>query len=185
MRVAVYGGSFDPPHIGHLLVASWILWTGRAQQVWLVPAFDHPFQKRMAPHARRIELCRRVAAQVDGVDVSDIEGTLPVPSYSIDTLRALRGMHPEHDFRFVLGADNLDSLHQWKEWRTIDEEFEPIVVGRQGYPDVPDSPAFPGVSSTEVRRRARRGESIDAWVPDCIVEDVRGLYVAGSADGEG
>ena len=91
MDIAVYGGSFDPPHVGHGLVAAWVLWTGRAQAVWLVPSFDHPFGKERAwSYDDRVAMCQALAASVGpGVSVSRVEQTLPTPSYTVDVLQAL------------------------------------------------------------------------------------------------
>ncbi len=167
MRIAVYGGSFNPPHVVHGLVARWLLWTGRADRVWLVPVFVHAFEgrqdKRLAPFDERLAWTRALAADVGpDVEVCAIERELPPPSYTIDTLRALRDRHPEHVFRLVVGADVLDQRHHWRDWEGIAREFDPIVVGRQGWPLPSESAiAFPAVSSTEVRRRLAAGEPVD------------------------
>ncbi len=166
MQVAVYGGSFDPPHVGHAMVAGWLLWTRRVGQVWLVPAFQHAFDKRSAPFERRLALCRAMAEDVDPerIVVADIEARLPTPSYTLHTLRALAKAHPEHSFRLVVGADVLEQTEHWHAWDAIQRAFRPIVVGRVGWAGVPDAPSFPGVSSTEVRRRLAAGEPIDHLV---------------------
>ena len=158
MDVAVYGGSFNPPHIGHAMVAAWLLWTRRVDEVWLVPAFAHAFDKELRPFALRVEMALAMAAEVDArVRVCTIERDLPVPSYTIHTLRALRGRHPQRRFRLVVGADVLPQTHLWRDWAGIEREFPPIVVGRGGYPDVPDAPTFPEVSSTDIRARLAAG----------------------------
>lgn len=180
MRIAVYGGSFDPPHVGHLMVAGWLRWTDRADEVWLVPVRGHPFAKESAPYDERLALVEAVAAHVPGTRACDVERHLPVPSYTVDTLDALARRHPEHTFRLVVGADVLADVHRWKDWDGIEARYAPIVVGRQGWPTPPGAIDFPGVSATEVRRRARAGESFDGLVPAAIVDRVRRLY---SSDG--
>lgn len=165
MRIAVYGGSFNPPHVGHAMVAAWLRWTGRAEAVWLVPVYRHAFEdwhgKTLAPFDQRVSWCEALAADVGGgVEVCTVEAELPTPSYTIDTLRSLAEAHPEHRFRLVVGADALPQLPQWRDWGAIEAEFSPVVVGRQGYEPVPDSVAFPGVSSTEIRQRLARGEPV-------------------------
>lgn len=166
MVVGVYGGSFNPPHVGHALVAGWLGWTGRVDRVWLVPAFRHAFAKPLAPWEVRLAACRALAAAVGPfVSVEPIEAELPTPSYTIHTLDALAARHPGHQLRLVVGADVRDQRQQWRDWDRIAAEYPPIVVGRAGYPPVEDAPTFPAVSSTEVRARMARGESVDAWVP--------------------
>ena len=166
MQVAVYGGSFDPPHVGHAMVAGWLLWTQRVERVWLVPAFQHALDKRLQPFERRLELCRAMAADVDAarIAVVDVEARLPTPSYTLHTLRALASEHPQHRFRLVVGADVLDQTEHWHAWVTIQREFAPIVVGRVGWPSVAGAPSFPGVSSTEIRQRLADDEPVDHLV---------------------
>jgi nicotinate-nucleotide adenylyltransferase len=165
LDVAVYGGSFNPPHIGHAMVAAWLLWTGRVDAVWLVPAFAHAFDKELRPFALRIAMAESMATEVDcRIRVCDIERALPVPSYTIQTLRALRERHPEHRFRLVVGADVLPQTHLWRDWAGIEAEFPPIVVGRGGYPPLPDAPTFPEVSSTAIRALLAAGVGVDHLV---------------------
>lgn len=165
MEIAVYGGSFNPPHLGHAMVAAWTLWSGRCEQVWLLPAFRHAFDKELASFELRVQLCQRMAEEVHpGILVCTAEQDLPVPSYTYNTLCALRLRHPEHRFRLVVGADTLDTTQAWHRWHDIEAEFTPIVVGRQGYRDVADAPNFPDISSTDIRARVRAGEPVDHLV---------------------
>ena len=181
MRIAIYGGSFNPPHVGHALVAAWLRWTDRCDEVWLVPVHGHPFAKDLASFADRVDLCERLAALLPGVRVCTVERELPVPSYTIDTLGELARRHPEHRFRLVVGADVLQEVHRWKDWAGIEASYDPIRVGRQGFPSPAGAIDFPGVSSTEVRARCAEGRSIDHLVPAPLVERVQRIY--GSASG--
>lgn len=174
MRIAVYGGSFNPPHVAHAMVASWARWTGAADAVWLVPVYRHAFANRhdkvLASFEERCRWCEAMASDLgSGVAVSRIEAELPTPSYTIDTLRALQRHHPQHRFRLIVGADVLPQTGDWKDWAAIEAEFAPLVVGRAGYP----SPAanmvdFPDVSSTALRERLRSGARIDHLVTQSV-----------------
>lgn len=165
MQIAVYGGSFNPPHLGHAMVVSWLLWTRRVDEVWLLPAFQHAFDKELAPFEWRVKLCRILAEELGPrVQVCPIESELPVPSYTFNTLSALSQRHPDHRLRLVLGSDNLSSVHLWHRWEELARSFPPLLVGRQGSPPVPDAPSFPDISSTEVRRRLRDGLPVDHLV---------------------
>jgi nicotinate-nucleotide adenylyltransferase len=166
VQVAVYGGSFDPPHVGHAMVAGWLLWTGRVERVWLVPAFQHAFDKRLRPFEQRLALCRAMARDIDPqrVEVLDVEARLPTPSYTLHTLRALVAERPGHHIRLVVGADVLGQTEHWHAWDRIQRDFDPLVVGRDGYPPVAGAPVFPGVSSTEIRARLAAGEPVDHLV---------------------
>jgi len=184
MRIAVYGGSFDPPHVGHLMVAAWLRWTDQVDEVWLVVSHDHPFGKSSAPYATRLDWGRRAVADLPGVEVSDIESHLPRPSYTIATLEALTQAHAGYTFRFVLGSDTFASVDRWHRWDEIAARFAPIVVARSGHPapsnvEVPRAsgptgravgPVFPEVSSTDVRERVRKGLPVDGLVPRGVLE---------------
>lgn len=178
MRVAVYGGSFNPPHVGHLMVSAWLAWTDRADQVWWIPVRDHPFAKELAPFDVRVGWCRTATADLPHVVVSTVEAGLPTPSYTIDTLDHLARAHPEHTFRLVIGADVLGDVARWKAWDRIEAGYAPIAVGRGGWPCPPGAIVFPELSSTEIRDRAARGEPIDHLVPAAIRDQVLAHWAA-------
>ena len=176
MRTAVLGGSFDPPHIGHAQIVAWLLWTQQVDQVWLLPAFAHPFGKQSAPFEQRVALCEALARTVDAsrIRVMRTEQDLPTPSYTIDTLDHLASLHPEHTLRWVMGADVLPDVSRWKDWAGIERRYAPIVVGRMGQISPPDSVVFPEVSSSEIRRRLACGERVDHLVPAEVLRLLRG-----------
>lgn len=165
MHVAIYGGSFNPPHVGHAMVAAWLRWTEQVDAVWLVPTFAHAFGKDLLPWELRLAMVDEVAKLVEGARTCTIEEELPRPSYTIDTLVALQARHPEHRFRLVVGADVLPETPRWKSWDAIQARFPPIIVGRGGHPPIDGAPTFPEISSTEVRDRLNRGLPVDHLVP--------------------
>ncbi len=165
MRVAVFGGSFNPPHVGHAMVAAWVRWVDLADATWLVPAYRHAFDKALVPFERRLAACQRLCARLGpGHLTCDIESRLPTPSYTINTLRALSEQHPGLSFRLLLGADNLPAVHKWRAWPAIEAEFSPIIVGR-GAEGPEGAPRFPDVSSTDIRRRVAEGLDVGHLVP--------------------
>ncbi len=177
MRIAVYGGSFNPPHLGHAMVASWVVWSGRADAVWLMPCASHAFAKDLADFGARLALCEALADLLgDRVRVCDVERDLPSPNYTWDTLCALRQANPQHDLSLVVGADTLEQVHLWHRWEDLSREFTPIVVGRQGYPAVEGAPCFPDISSSEVRELLGTGRAVDHLVPAVLVEHLAALY---------
>lgn len=172
---AVFGGSFNPPHVGHAMVAAWLRWTGQVDEVWFVPACEHAFGKSLAPWESRLAAVRALADVVNGAgdswaQVSDIELTLPRPSYTITTLDALRERHRDRQFRLVVGADVWAQLPMWREYERVIGEYAPIIVGRAGYPEVSGMPTFPGVSSTDIRERIARGEDVSGLVPRVVLD---------------
>lgn len=173
MRIAVFGGSFDPPHIGHALVVSWLSLTDQADRVLLVPVAEHPFGKVLAPFDRRVQWCLALGQAIGPqVAVSEIEASLPQPSYTVRTLQALREQHPQDILRLVLGADLLADLPRWHRWQDIARDFAPIIVGRAGYDGPEGVPSFPEVSSTQVRQRIVAGDPVRSLVPAAVLQQI-------------
>ena len=177
MKVAVYGGSFNPPHVAHAMVASWLVWSGEVDQVWFVPVYQHAFEKvhgkKLVPYETRVRWCELMAKELGAsFRTSRIESTLPTPSYSVDTLRALKHQFPEGEFRLVVGADVVSQLPQWKEWEQIESMFSPIIVGRVGYEGHRAKMVFPDVSSTSIRDAVKTGNIPTQWLMEVIANDL-------------
>ena len=174
MRIAVYGGSFNPPHIAHTMVASWLLWTEMVDEVWLVPVYRHAFEqthgKKLAPYSMRVQWCNALSTLNPRIMCSTIEETLPTPSYTIDTLKSFSEMHPDYQFRLCIGADVLPQLDKWKDWATIKSEFSPIVVGRPGHLGPERSVQFADVSSTQIRQMLQAKEYPHHLVPAPVLK---------------
>jgi nicotinate-nucleotide adenylyltransferase len=148
------------------MVAGWLRWVDRADEVWFVPVHRHAFDKALAPWDVRVAMCHALATQLGPwARVEPIEADLPGVSYTVRTLDALASRHPGVELRLVVGADVLGQVHQWRDWDTIAARYHPILVGRAGYVEVPDAPVFPDISSTEIRRRVAAGERWDHLVP--------------------
>jgi nicotinate-nucleotide adenylyltransferase len=182
-EIALLGGSFNPPHVAHVMAAWWALATQGVRQVWLLPAFRHPFGKALAPFEDRVEMCRLAVAAVRGAHVCTAEAELagdPLCGKTARTLEHLREKHPDLDFALVVGADILPDTPKWYRWDRVQALARVVVVGRQGYPAGP-APALPAISSTEVRERLARGEDVSALVPRRVVAYAleRGLYRPG------
>jgi nicotinate-nucleotide adenylyltransferase len=189
-RIALFGGSFDPPHVGHVLLASWALSVGGVDSLLVVPTFAHAFGKLSAPFEHRIEMARRAFSVLDParVEVSDIEkrladrasidrpGDPPRPSYTVETLEALALERPSASFRLLVGADVLADLPRWRDVARIEALAPLLVGGRAGHASsaegrevAADAPSFPEVSSTDVRSRLASGRSVGGIVPDAVI----------------
>jgi len=171
-RVALYGGSFDPPHLGHVMAATWALALGRFDEVRLIPALGHAFGKRLTPFSTRCALVEAAVAHLaPRVRVERIEGELPAPSYTIDTVRALSAREPGVAWTWLLGADTWAERTRWRAFEELDTRVDWLVLGRAGAaPPVGADVAvtLPDVSSTEVRRRVAAGEPIWSMVPPAV-----------------
>ena len=177
-RVAVYGGAFNPVHVGHAMVASWVHLTGKADEVWFVPSASHPFGKQMAPFALRVGMCWALVEDLgQWARVSSVELELPHAGYTITLLRHLRERNPKTTFRFIMGSDNLALRHKWYGFDDILADFDPIFVQRAGEDSrdalASQSPVFPDISSTEIRRRLVAGEPVEHLVPKRVLSVLR------------
>lgn len=176
MNVAVFGGSFDPPHVAHLFTASYVLATGGFDRLLVVPVYEHAFEKALAPFEHRVAMCRLCFAGLREVDVSDLEAALPRPSYTKRTLERIAGDHPDWRLRFVMGSDALADTSKWHDFESVARLAPPFVVARRGHERSDLGPAvLPEVSSTRVRELFARlpGDAallreLDALVPRSV-----------------
>jgi nicotinate-nucleotide adenylyltransferase len=179
--VALLGGSFNPPHVAHLMAAYWALATQDVSEVWLLPTWRHAFGKVLAPFEDRLRMCELAARHVRGVGVCGAEAELrddPLAGRTARTLEHLLAKHPDHRFTLLVGADILPDTDKWYRWDRVQELARVVVVGREGWPPVPGAPTLPRVSSTEVRARIARGEDVSGLVPRKVLEYVaaHGMY---------
>jgi nicotinate-nucleotide adenylyltransferase len=190
MNVVVYGGSFDPPHVAHVLTASHLIDQGGFERVLVVPVYEHAFHKPLAPFEHRVAMCTLCFAGTTGVSVSDVEKTLPRPSYTVRTLERIAQDHPDWRLRFVMGSDALGETDKWRDYERVQALAPPYVVTRAGHERPELGPAvLPDVSSTRVRElfahgpndRAARRE-LETLVPSAVVAYVEehGLYHSGA-----
>ncbi len=159
MRFGVFGGSFDPPHVAHVLAVRAVLASGEVDRVLVLPVHGHAFGKRMESFEHRAEMCRLAFADVPGAQVNELERELPPPNYTLHTLEALSERMPGAALRLIVGGDVLRDHGKWYRWDDVVRLAPVIALGRVGVPavDAPP-PVLPDVSSTEVRTwLARRG----------------------------
>lgn len=176
--IALYGGSFDPPHVAHTLVAAWATASSNVDRVLVVPTYSHAFGKESVAFEHRVAMCRLAMADLRSAEVSEVEREL-AHSLTYDTLRALLQTHPDAQFRLLIGSDILAGAHRWHRWDDVVAMAPPMIIGRAGY-DAPDGTqiTLPGVSSTEIRDRIRRGETTEGLLsPDVAAyANEHGLY---------
>jgi nicotinate-nucleotide adenylyltransferase len=176
-RIALFGGSFNPPHVAHELVALYVLETQPIDELWFVPTYQHPFGKTLAPYDDRVAMCERLAAALGPrARVSRLEETLAqapgfVASRTLELLEHLARETPELAPRLVIGGDILGETAKWYRWDAVVALAPLIVIGRAGHPLPAGSTAtgvvMPEVSATRIR------ELLAAEGPDS--EGVRAL----------
>ena len=189
MRLGIFGGSFDPPHVGHLLAAVDAVEKLALDRLVLVPAAVQPLKvgRASASAAARLEMVQRLVSGDDTLAVDPIEIERPGLSYTVDTLESFARQFPEADRYFLVGADALQSFGAWREPERILSLATLVVLRRPGssWDDahVPEGAMtlvtrLVDVSSTEIRERARVGKSIRGFVPESVAEfiEAKRLY---------
>lgn len=128
----VYGGSFNPIHLGHTSMAEEILRQGLVEEMWLVVSPQNPLKDTgLWDDDLRLALAREAVRDLSGVDVCDVEFHLPKPNYMFTTLSTLSSLHPDREFVLVIGQDNWDCFHRWHRWQEILTGYRVIVLPRQ------------------------------------------------------
>lgn len=186
MRVGLFGGSFNPPHVCHTVATLWALQTQRLDEVWWIPTYQHAFQKELVDFEHREAMCERAIAPIDNIRIKDVERDLGGESRTIDTLNELESRHPEVSFALLIGSDILEETHKWKQWDDLVERTDLVVIGRAGYEeDGSSSPLssdfeLPNVSSTRTRRALEERDRpwLETWIPTDVLDyiDEHDLY---------
>ena len=134
-NIGLFFGSFNPIHTGHLIIAETIVNTDEIDQVWLVISPQNPFKKKqtLLNQYDRLHLVNLALEGNDRIKASTIEFSLPIPSYTIDTLTYLKEKYPDTNFYLIMGEDNLKNFHKWKNYEKILEQYQLIVYPRPGY----------------------------------------------------
>ena len=195
MRLGLFGGTFDPIHVGHLILAEQCREVCGLDRVWFVVAGEPPHKRgdRTAV-AHRLEMARIAVAGHSAFAVSEIEATRPGPHYSVETLESVRSERPNDELFFLIGADSLSDLPNWRDPGRIAELATIVVVNRPGIEEIDPTklPSFGpgsraivpvtipavGIASTDLRLRVREGRSIRFMVPRGVQAyiEAQGLY---------
>jgi nicotinate-nucleotide adenylyltransferase len=178
----ILGGTFDPPHVGHLGLARTALSSGLVDRVWLVPCFRHAFGKQPAPFEDRVAMCRLLVQGEPAMDVLEIEREIDGGGRTLDLVRALMAANPGVGLRLLAGSDIWHERTQWHRYDEVARLAPPIFVRREGAPPIPEPclDAPPQVSSSALREAVARGERPVDLVPEPVLAYVaaRGLYGA-------
>lgn len=184
-KIGIFGGSFNPIHTGHAILANYLSQHGGFDEIWLLPDRLNPLksgEEAPAPFDDRMAMARTVAEQCDRVGVCGIENELPEPSYTITTLRELSRRNPDCSFSIIVGSDNWALFDKWREHDAIIRDFGVTVYPRPGYPVaeplpgnvtlVKDVPQIL-VSSTMIRSELRAGANINFLVPHGVINYIK------------
>lgn len=182
MQIAIFSGSFNPIHLGHQKLAEYLLDKNFVDEVWFVVSPLNPLKDQVQQFDKRVRMDMVLAAVGNNnrMRVSDVEFAMPVPSYTIDTLKKLTELYPQHQFSLMIGSDNAVIFDQWKDYRQILETYPVLVYPRKGYDfstvasqypqmQLLDTPLY-DISSTQIREMLRKGEDVSAWLHPEVME---------------
>lgn len=179
MNIGLFFGSFNPIHIGHLIIANYMANHTELDQVWLMVSPHNPLKSKsgLINAYDRLEMAKLGTEDAENIRVSDIEFRLPQPSYTIDTLAHLKEKYPEHTFTLIMGSDNLSSLKKWKNYELILRDYQIYVYPRPGDLDselknhssvsMTDTPLME-ISATFIRRAIKEKKNVQYFLPDKV-----------------
>lgn len=179
MKIGLFFGSFNPVHVGHMIIANHMVQYSDLDQVWMVVSPHNPLKNKasLAKDSDRYHLVELAIGDNTKLKVSNVEFSLPLPSYTVDTLTFLREKYPGKTFALIMGGDNLESIEKWKNYQHILENYDIYLYQRPGYnPDKYsnmsrvksiDAPLL-NISSTFIRQAIQKGKSVRYLVPDAV-----------------
>ena len=182
MKIGLYFGSFNPVHTGHLIIANHILNETTLERIWFVVSPQNPFKANatLLNEYDRLHLLKIATEDDIRIKVSDIEFSLPRPSYTSITLAHLQEKYPDYSFSIIMGSDSFQNLKKWKNAEMIIAQYNIYVYTRPGFPVVnslgksviiPDAPLL-DISSTRIREYVRNKKSISFLVPEKVKDEI-------------
>ena len=186
MKIGLFFGSFNPIHTGHLIIANYLQQTTDLEKVWLVVSPQNPLKSKdtLLNEYDRLHLINLALEGNPNLSVSNIEFTLPKPSYTIDTLIYLSEKYPQHQFCLIMGSDNIETLHKWKSYQQILDKYPLYVYKRRGSDSNPyacnpnvqmlDFP-FIDISATFIREGIKKGVSMQYFLPNKVWEYINDM----------
>ena len=179
LNTGLFFGSFNPVHVGHMIIANYMATQTELDEVWMVVSPHNPLKpkKTLARDHDRLHLVQLAIGENDAIKASDIEFSLPRPSYTTDTLTYLKEKHPNRKFALIMGGDNLATLHKWKNYEAILSNHEIYVYQRPRYDlgdlqnhanvKIVEAPLMQ-ISASYIRNCLKANRSIQYLVPDAV-----------------
>lgn len=187
MKIGIYGGSFNPIHIGHLHIAKVFLAQCQLDEVWFLVSPQNPLKQQsvLLEDAQRFAMVKKVLTHHKHFVASDFEFHLPKPSYTWDTLQHLSAQYPSHQFTLLIGSDNWKVFNKWYKYQDILAKYQIAIYPRNADEILENrlpknvvllKGAEIDVSSTEIREKAKQKQDFSALVPSEIIEEIKAYY---------
>ncbi|MFY7651295.1 MAG: nicotinate (nicotinamide) nucleotide adenylyltransferase [Chitinophagaceae bacterium] len=187
MKVGLYFGSFNPIHIGHLLIANHVLNNCAINQVWFVVSPHNPLKQQhtLLNEYSRFHLVNLAIENNPQFRSSDIEFKMPKPSYTIDTLTALSAKYPDYEFSVIMGGDSYSNIEHWKNYTVLLANYPVVVYNRPGFSikergneklTILNNAPLLSISSTEIRKLIKEKKSIQYFVPDKVIQEIEASH---------
>ena len=186
-KTGLFFGSFNPIHIGHLILANYILENSDMDELWFVVSPQNPFKdkKSLLKDHNRLDMVQLAITNYPKMRASNVEFSLPVPSYTIDTLTYLKEKHPDYSFSLIMGEDNLGSLHKWKNYEQLLEKYQiivyPRILGEEKKSDYLQHENIHQInapiielSATEIRNMIKEGKNTRPMLPPEVFDYLDG-----------
>ncbi len=182
LKIGLYFGTYNPIHIGHLAIANFMVEFTDIDQLWFVvsPQNPHKIKSTLLDDFQRLEMVHRAVDEDDRLRASNIEFNLPKPSYTVDTLAYLKDQFPNYDFVILMGSDNLESFHKWKNYETILENYGVIVYPRPGFDrskvevnkniTIAEDAPLMEISASFIRKAIHNGKDVRHFLPPKVWE---------------
>ncbi|MFZ1560654.1 MAG: nicotinate (nicotinamide) nucleotide adenylyltransferase [Saprospiraceae bacterium] len=179
MKIGLFFGSFNPVHVGHMIIANHMVQYSDLDQIWMVVSPHNPLKNKasLAKDSDRYHLVQLAIGNNTKIKASNVEFSMPLPSYTIDTLTFLNEKYPKHTFALIMGGDNLENIDKWKNYQQILDNYDIYLYKRTGhnpdkffdYPRVKkmDVPLL-DISATFIRQALHEGKSVQYLVPDAV-----------------
>jgi nicotinate-nucleotide adenylyltransferase len=187
MKVGLFFGSFNPIHVGHMVLANYMLEFTDLDKVWFVISPHNPLKNKSSLlHERhRLQMVQLAVEDNPGLKASNVEFKLPQPSYTVNTLAHLKEKYPKNDFVLIMGADNLATFHKWKNYEEILKYHEIYVYPRPGNPEPglmkhekikPVNAPLMEISSTMIRSAIKEKKDIRYFLPETVWKYVQEMH---------
>ena len=182
MKIGLYFGSFNPVHVGHLIIANHVAYNTELTQVWFIVSPQNPFKTSasLLNEYHRLHMIKTAIGGENKLRASSVEFKLPKPSYTVDTLAYLKEKYPDHEFSIVMGSDGFQNITKWKNYEVIIKNHSIYIYKRPGFEIKKDlwaniiqleAPLL-DISSTRIRDMLKEKKSIRFLVPDVVLEEI-------------